>query len=249
MKPNTRVSKDDCDLNPKPDFHRRYRGIVSSLGYLVTMTSPNLAWSYFELSKCVQFPGIAHMEAAEHVLKHLRDTWNESITYTRGSRNPNVLWGWVDADWAGNTDTRRSHTGYILMINGGPIAWTKSMSRQCIFVYLRSRIPASPPAKQGKRLFIFVKPTKILFISSSLRMQLKSIRIIWPVLPWVKNQCAEFFRVTLTSAVISCANSSRLVLSNSSLCANIKWSPMPSPSLCLHPHSSATAASWWAKPL
>jgi len=63
------------------------------------------------------------MEAAEHVLQYLRDTWNESITYTRGSRNPNELWGWVDADWAGDADTRCSHTGYILMMNGGPISW------------------------------------------------------------------------------------------------------------------------------
>ena len=31
MKPNTRLSKDDCDPNPKPDFHRRYRDIVGSL--------------------------------------------------------------------------------------------------------------------------------------------------------------------------------------------------------------------------
>ena len=38
MKPNTRLSKDDCDPNPQPDFHRRYRGIVGSLGYLVTMS-------------------------------------------------------------------------------------------------------------------------------------------------------------------------------------------------------------------
>ena len=64
------------------------------------MTRPDLAWSYSELSKYVQFPGIAHMAAAEHVLQYLRDTWNESITYTRGSQNPNELWGWVDADWA-----------------------------------------------------------------------------------------------------------------------------------------------------
>ena len=56
------------------------------------------------------------------VLQYLRDTWNESITYTRGSPNPNELWGWVDADWAGDIDTRRSHTGYILMMNGGPIS-------------------------------------------------------------------------------------------------------------------------------
>ena len=91
MKPNTRLSKDDCDPNPKQDCHRRYRGIAGSLGYIVTMTRPDFAWSYSEHSKYVQFPGIAHMEAAEHVLRYLRDTWNESITYTRGSRKPNEL--------------------------------------------------------------------------------------------------------------------------------------------------------------
>jgi len=63
------------------------------------------------------------MEAAEHVLRYLRATWSEPITFTSGSRRVNELWGWVDADWAGNTDTRRSHTGYILMMNGGPISW------------------------------------------------------------------------------------------------------------------------------
>jgi len=87
------------------------------------MTGPDLAWSYSELSKYVKFPGKSHMEAAEHVLRYLRATWNETITYTRGSRRVNELWGWVDADWAGDTDTCRSHTGYILMMNGGPISW------------------------------------------------------------------------------------------------------------------------------
>ena len=103
--------------------HKRDRGIIGSLGYLVTMTRPDLAWSYSELSKYVQFPGKSHMEAAEHVIRYLRATWNETITYIRGSRRVNKLWGWVDADWAGDTDTRRSHTGYILMMNGGPISW------------------------------------------------------------------------------------------------------------------------------
>jgi len=31
--------------------------------------------------------------------------------------------GWVDDDWAGDTDTRRSHTGYILIMNCGLISW------------------------------------------------------------------------------------------------------------------------------
>ena len=35
----------------------------------------------------------------------------------------NILWGCVDSDWAGDTDTRRSHTGYVLMFNGGAVSW------------------------------------------------------------------------------------------------------------------------------
>ena len=40
----------------------------------------------------------------------------------RGARL-NTLWGWVDSDWAADKDTRRSQTGYVLMLNGGAISW------------------------------------------------------------------------------------------------------------------------------
>jgi hypothetical protein len=93
MRPNTRLSKDDYYIHPIPNFHRRYRGIVGSLGHLITITRPDFAWSYAELSKY----GITHMEAADHVLRYLRDTSNEFITYTRGSQNSNELWEWVVA--------------------------------------------------------------------------------------------------------------------------------------------------------
>ena len=124
--PHTHLSKDDCDPNPHPEFHRRYRGIVGSLGYLVNMTRPDLAWSYSELSKYVQYPGASHMAAADHVLRYLRGTAHHHIKYTRDLPDKtliNTLWGCVDSDWAGDTDTRRSHTGYVLMFNGGAISW------------------------------------------------------------------------------------------------------------------------------
>ena len=121
--PNNSLSAEDCDTSPDPRFHRKYRGIVGSLGYLVNMTRPDLAWAYSELSKFVQYPGAPHMEAALHVLRYLRGTYDKSIVYTRSNSDANVLWGWVDADWAGDTETRRSHTGYVLMLNGGAISW------------------------------------------------------------------------------------------------------------------------------
>jgi len=74
MQPNTHLNKDDCDKNPAPEFHRHYHGIVNILGYLVTMTRPDLAWAYSKLSKYVQFPGKNHMLAAQHVLCYVRGT-------------------------------------------------------------------------------------------------------------------------------------------------------------------------------
>ena len=57
------------------------------------------------------------------MLRYLRGTYDKSIVYTRSDSDANVLWGWVDADWAGDTETRCSHTGYVLMLNGGAISW------------------------------------------------------------------------------------------------------------------------------
>ena len=34
-----------------------------------------------------------------------------------------TAWGWVDAEYAGCKDTRKSHTGYVLMLNGAYISW------------------------------------------------------------------------------------------------------------------------------
>ena len=36
---------------------------------------------------------------------------------------PNVLWGFVDSDWAWCPDSRRSTSGYTLMLNGAAVSW------------------------------------------------------------------------------------------------------------------------------
>jgi hypothetical protein len=37
----------------------------------------------------------------------------------------------VDADFAADLDTRRPHTGYVIMMNGGPISW-KSVKQKSV---------------------------------------------------------------------------------------------------------------------
>ena len=52
---NNRLSNRDCPEVVDPNVHGRYRSIVGCLLYLVNMTRPDLAFSYSQLSKFVQY--------------------------------------------------------------------------------------------------------------------------------------------------------------------------------------------------
>ena len=66
-----------------------------------------------------------------YVRTYLRGTYDQVIVYTRSDKAADVLWGWVDSDWAADLDSRRSHTGYVLMMSGGAISW-KSRRQDCV---------------------------------------------------------------------------------------------------------------------
>ena len=83
----------------------------------------DLAFAYSELSKYVQSPGLTHMHAVEHALRYLRSIFYQSLKFSRDTPLIDTIWGWMDSDWAGDTDTRRSQAVYVLMFNGGPISW------------------------------------------------------------------------------------------------------------------------------
>jgi hypothetical protein len=98
----------------------------------MNMTHPDLAWSYSELSKYVQNPCTAHMDAAHHILRYLRATYDQAIVYLqRTDILANTIWRWVDSDWAADLDSRRSHAGYILMMSGSAVSW-KSRRQDCV---------------------------------------------------------------------------------------------------------------------
>eukprot|EP00961_Rhodomonas_salina_P021171 285125-Rhodomonas_salina.1 len=109
------------------------RAIVGHVSFLVQMTRTDLAFAFAELSKFVQAQGVVHLRAARHVLAYLAGTQDMGITYSRqdDSTQVNVLFGWVDSDYAADPDTRKSVTGYIVSMNNGPIAW-KSKRQSCV---------------------------------------------------------------------------------------------------------------------
>jgi hypothetical protein len=101
-----------------------YRVLVGSLLYLACWTRPDISFAVSELSRFVADPGQNHMLAAKRVLRYLRGTKELGLQYTRPTGSlVNRLHGYVDSDWAGCADTRKSTTGYVLMLNGAVVSW------------------------------------------------------------------------------------------------------------------------------
>lgn len=65
-------------------------------------------------------PGRAHWEGAKRALRYLKAT--DGLELTLGSTDGG-LEAFVDADWASQPH-RHSMSGYIVMLNGGPVAWS-----------------------------------------------------------------------------------------------------------------------------
>jgi hypothetical protein len=108
--------------------HEVYRNMVGSLLYLACWTWPDIAFAVSELSRFVSSPGQFHMAAVKHLIRYLQGSRELGITYSKPSNDgpmnqPNILWGFVDSDWAGCPDSRRSTTGFTLMLNGAAVAW------------------------------------------------------------------------------------------------------------------------------
>eukprot|EP00961_Rhodomonas_salina_P163201 2198024-Rhodomonas_salina.1 len=68
---------------------------------------PDLAHSVNQCSKFTSNPGPSHMIAARRILKYLAGTVYKGLTYeAQPETRVNLLWGFADADHAGDPDNR-----------------------------------------------------------------------------------------------------------------------------------------------
>ena len=125
MIPHTYLSRDDSPSKADPKVVKYYQQLIGSLMYLSCATRPDISMA---VNSCAQFmtnPGPTHIEAAKHVLRYLKGTRTVGLSYGNASDdNANVLFGYVDADHAGDKDDRKSVGGYLMMLNNGPISWS-----------------------------------------------------------------------------------------------------------------------------
>ncbi|GAA0174361.1 transmembrane signal receptor [Lithospermum erythrorhizon] len=97
-----------------------YRRLVGRLLYL-NFTMPDLTFSVHFLSQFMRHPSDAHWRAALHVVKYHRWTSSHGLFYS--SQQHLELEAYYDTDWAKCSVTRRSVTGYDIMLGSSLVSW------------------------------------------------------------------------------------------------------------------------------
>ena len=105
-----------------------YSQAVGSLMYLMLGTRPDIAHAVGVVSRYTKNPGPQHVLALKRIFRYLKGTLRFSIVFHSSKVE---LHGYVDADYAGDRDERRSTTGFVFILCGGPVSWA-SRRQGCV---------------------------------------------------------------------------------------------------------------------
>ena len=92
-----------------------YRSIVGSLMYLMVGSRPDLATAVGTLSQYAVDPCPTYWHALKRVFRYLQATPTHGLRFSGSSCGE--LEGYLDADWAGDIESRRSTSGYVFVLN------------------------------------------------------------------------------------------------------------------------------------
>jgi hypothetical protein len=101
-------------------FRIPYANAVGSLKYAMVSTRLDISHAVGVVSRYMENLGKEHWEALKWVLQYMRGTSDYCITYNNVCES---MCGYVDSDFAGDLDKRRSTSGYVFTLVGGAVSW------------------------------------------------------------------------------------------------------------------------------
>lgn len=106
-----------------------YREAVGSLMYLAVATRPDISYAIGIVSRFLNKPKEAHVNAVKRILKYLRGTTDFGIIFDSDTKRDIVCYS--DSDYANDPDTRRSTSGNVFMLGTSAISWA-SQRQKCV---------------------------------------------------------------------------------------------------------------------
>jgi len=116
LEPNRELaSKEDIKL---------FQQIIGSILYVTLGTRPDVAYSTIKLSRFASNPSKEHIKLALRIIRYLYTTRDIGLLY---SSKRDVVDGYCDSDYAGDTNSGKSTSGYIFYLANGPISWKSKL--------------------------------------------------------------------------------------------------------------------------
>ncbi|XP_058742080.1 secreted RxLR effector protein 161-like [Vicia villosa] len=67
---------------------------------------------------------VSHLEAIKRILRYVNGTLGCGILFSASDMGKSCeLLGYIDSNWCGDKDDRKSTAGYVFMFGGAPISW------------------------------------------------------------------------------------------------------------------------------
>ena len=104
-----------------------YAFAVGSLMYAQVCTRLDIGLIVGLLGRYQSDPGLDHWKAAKKVMRYLQGTKDYKLIY-RYTDQLKVI-GYLDSDFAGCVDIRKSTSGYIFLLFGGAISWRSTKQK------------------------------------------------------------------------------------------------------------------------
>lgn len=84
-------------------------------------TGPDIAYKTSVVSRFAKKPTHQQTEAVKTILQYPKGSRDRGITY--GGEKGLCVEEYSDSDWAGDKESRKSTSGFIFMLNEGPVSW------------------------------------------------------------------------------------------------------------------------------
>jgi hypothetical protein len=108
--------------------HVPYANLVGSLMYAIVCMRPDISQAVSMVSRYMHDPEKRHWQAAKWILQYIMGTVDVGLKFERvDSGLDQVLVGYVDSNYVGDLDKKRSTTGYILTLARGPVSWRSTL--------------------------------------------------------------------------------------------------------------------------
>ena len=102
-----------------------YANVVGCLMYLMLCTRLDISHVVSVVSRYMVDPGKEHWNAVKWIFRYLKGTCDFGILFDQRASTKAV--GYVNFDYVGDLDSRKSMTNYVFRFTGGPICWKSTL--------------------------------------------------------------------------------------------------------------------------